>query len=145
MRVHRLCPSRMAHEHPCFSSSASRRYHRNVSLCHPGYRRAFKAERETSGSMRMNPHIPKRAATEAVLKLSPGLAYDQADALTHQATVSSHACRAHHFLSMVTQHCATSSANGMVRGGATASNGLARRRKAPKMKFACAVASMIAG
>ena len=50
------------------------------------YRQAFKAEREKWGSMKMNPHIPKYAAAEAVLGLMPGLTYDKAEALAHQAT-----------------------------------------------------------
>ena len=50
------------------------------------YRTSFKAEREKHGSMRMNPHAPKRAAAEAVLKIKPDLSFDLAFALAHQAT-----------------------------------------------------------
>jgi hypothetical protein len=50
------------------------------------YLQAFKAEREKWGLMKMNPHIPKHAAAEAVLRVSPGLTYEQAHALAHQAT-----------------------------------------------------------
>jgi hypothetical protein len=50
------------------------------------YRRAFKAEREKWGSMRMNPHIPKRAAVEAVLGLLPRLSHKGAYALAYHAT-----------------------------------------------------------
>src|SRR5208337_1635938 len=52
------------------------------------YRTSFKAEREKHGSMRMNPHAPKRAAAEVVLKIKPDLSFDLAFALAlaHQAT-----------------------------------------------------------
>jgi hypothetical protein len=57
------------------------------------YRRAFKAERDKHGPMKMNPHVPQHAAAEAVLSISPGLTYDQASVLAHQAT--SWAAQAH--------------------------------------------------
>jgi hypothetical protein len=58
-----------------------------------GHRQAFKSEREKRGSKKMNPHIPDHAAAEAVLRLSPGLTYDEAWSLAHQAT--SWAAQAH--------------------------------------------------
>jgi phage terminase small subunit len=50
------------------------------------YRESIKAEREKHGSFKMNPHIPKHAAAEAVLKVRPDLSFQQAARLAHQAT-----------------------------------------------------------